>query len=156
MAVGREHRRQENEVGTGLLGPAQLGAVMGGAGPHHRPGARPNGIRPSSRPKMDAGAERQGQPGVARDHQRQPPPPANPREVLAERPPVRFAVVAQHDAAQARRQKCHRGAGIGQTARIGEQPQHRHAPLPRRAVPPPRLDGTGPGDKFPIHADPRP
>ena len=92
---------------------------------------------------MDTGFQGRRQPNIAGDDQQQPPLPANPRQRPPESRSVRIMVVAQNDSGPAARQPAGRGAWIGQTGVVGEQPQTRNATgFPAKA----------PGKEFHVHA----
>lgn len=99
---------------------------------------------PATCTQVHTRAERRGQPGIAGNDESQASRSADPGQIVPERRTPRLAVMAQHHTRQTTRQARHRWTGIGQTARIGEQPE---AGKPR--LPPARR--VGPGEKTPIH-----
>ena len=123
MARGREGRGQECQGGAVATRPPQLGRVMRRT--RDQPPATAARTGPMAATQMHPRPKRRRQPRVARHHQRQPPLPANPRQIPPDRRSARMIVMPQHHARNPPRQQTRGGARIGQPARVGEQPQHR-------------------------------
>jgi hypothetical protein len=74
---------------------------------------------------MHPGPQRRRQPDIARDHEDQPPFPADPRQAVAEGRTISVGVVPQNHPGPPARQGGGGGARIGQAVGVGEQPQAR-------------------------------
>jgi hypothetical protein len=122
---GGEYRGQEDQISASPACPAQLSRAVGRA--RHQPAPRAQLAGPMSAAQMHSGAKRRRQPSVAGHHEGEPSHPADACQVAPQCQASRLAVVAQHDAAQTARQPRHRCARIGQSPRIGKQPERRQA-----------------------------
>jgi hypothetical protein len=148
MTRCREHRREKDQIGTGLSCPYQIDPLMRRTRywSNSTPSATP------ARAQMQPRAEHACQTPIACDHKNRAPRAAECRQFPAERRPVRVRIVAEHHAAQSPRQARHHRPRVRKALRFGEQPQWgQDAPSACRRFPTPRLDRARPCDKPEIH-----
>lgn len=123
VAQGGKRRREEGQRGAGASRPPQIRKPVRRTGDQRA--APTMRTRPATVSQMHAGAECGRQPGIAGDHQCQAAGAAEASQVAAEYPSAGFAIMPQDDPRQTTRQARHRGARVGDAARIGEQPEER-------------------------------
>ncbi len=119
MAWRRECRGKKYNFSTRALGPAEFGDIMGRG---RNQAARADSAWPKAAAQMHAGMQGCRQPGIASDHQRQMPDPAEGRDPLAQAGAINGVVVPEDDAGVEFGQSGDGRQRVGQAFRIREQP----------------------------------
>ena len=142
MARGGEGRAEEDQIDPGACSAHELHPIVRRGGEQAR---APADHRQPATAEMKAGAERGSETRIARDHQSKAPGAAEAGKIASERPPLRRAVMAQHDSGEPDGQASNGGARVGKAGFVGEEPERGKS---RTA----RLDRVRPGDELGIHA----